>query len=77
MILHTIEPAELIFPAEMTGGTCSAARVEGQLVMGVRQGRTLRISRLISTDPAAYLNPRFAPGSQILIDENDSETAAF
>ncbi|MBC8570961.1 YlzJ-like family protein [Zongyangia hominis] len=77
MILYTTQPAELIFPTDASAYQCSTARVGGQLVMGVRQGRSFQVTRLLSTDPAAYLNPGFTPGAQIFLDENDSETAAF
>ncbi len=77
MILHTTQPAELIFPTEMSAYCCTAARVEGHLVFGVLQGRSMTISRLVSTDPAAYLNPKFAPGQQVLIDNIDPQHTAL
>ena len=67
MILHTTQPAELIFPTEMSAYCCTAARVEGHLVLGMLQGRSMTISRLVSTDPAAYLNPQFSPGQPVLL----------
>lgn len=67
MILHTIEPYELVFPPQEDVQQPVCARVRGQLVMGMRQGQSLTVSRLLTTDPAAYLDPDFAPGAQHML----------
>ena len=68
MILHTIIPPEQIFPGDAPrGGECR--RMHNNFIQGVNMNGVFTISRLISTDPKMYLNPRYAPGRRIAKQE--------
>lgn len=67
MILYTMMPQELIFPAQ--------EQAEQQMQLVTYQGVPLmvekteemnyRVVRLVSTDPMHYLDERFSPGTKI------------
>ncbi|GKH46124.1 MULTISPECIES: YlzJ-like family protein [Anaerotruncus] len=64
MILHTIIPPEQIFP----GGENAAyeyQELHNSYIQGVNIDGKFTVSRLISTDPRLYLDPRYAPGGQL------------
>lgn len=65
MILHTVMPPELIF----AGAPASEAPVElemaGRRLLVERQGPQWVITRLLSSDPADFLDPRWQPGTVI------------
>ena len=68
MILHTIIPPEQIFPGDAPrGGECR--RMHNNFIQGVNMNGVFTISRLISTDPKRYLDPRYAPGGRIAKQE--------
>ncbi|HIT08760.1 MAG TPA: hypothetical protein IAB55_06715 [Candidatus Merdivicinus faecavium] len=61
MLLYTILGAEQIFPSDPP--QTELKMVAGRLCECVREGERLRVSRLISTDPADFLNPALSPGA--------------
>ncbi len=68
-MLYTIIPEEFIFgnsgENNLKGG-CMEMDYMGEKVQVLRtEGNEYIISRLISTSPQAYLNPRLQPGSVI------------
>ena len=68
MILHTIIPPEQIFPGDAPrGGECR--RMHNNFIQGVNMNGVFTISRLISTDPKMYHDPRYAPGGRIAKQE--------
>ncbi len=68
MLLYTIVPPELIFEETSPQPRAGASRCRkirgGMLEMTMTGDDDGRISRLISTDPKLYLNPRYSPGSR-------------
>lgn len=68
MILYTIYPPEYVLddPEQAGGAVFQEVEVEGRKILleidGEGQGR---ISRLISTDPDDFLDPRWNPGNMI------------
>lgn len=62
MILHSVAPLEYLLPQE-TDFREEEVPVLGAVLCGRRTPQGLMITRLISTNPADYLNDRFAPGS--------------
>jgi len=56
-------PFELVFPHDAPSPQLICVR-EGILECRADGAGHLSVSRLISTDPAAYLNPRYAPGAR-------------
>lgn len=64
MFLHTIVPPEQIFSQPMEH-SCCYLQMENSFVQGVQQGGRMVVSRLISTNPQMYLDPRYAPGAWI------------
>lgn len=61
MLLHTVVPYEAIFDVpNPTQPTPPLRQIDGGLLQLDEQGR---VSRLISTDPRLYLDPRYAPGA--------------
>lgn len=69
MILHTVMPLELVTeglfgePAPQREVTLQGHR----LIVEDGPGGLSRIVRLISTDPAEYLDPRWTPGQAVRI----------
>lgn len=62
MILHSVVPQELIFPYRTPPAQLICVR-EGYVECRADSRGRLVVGRLISTDPFAYLNPRFSPGA--------------
>lgn len=62
MILHSIVPPEQIFAG--TDLHYEYKPLHGGYVQGVEQNGHFTISRLISTNPHMYLDPRYAPGGE-------------
>lgn len=78
MLLHTIVPFEAIFgspgqagalPSDTASPAGRECRVPGGLLELDGNGR---VSRLISTDPRLYLDPRYAPGAGVAPDSGKS-----
>lgn len=61
MILYTIVPPQQVF-YEPAKAEYEYRQVHNSYVQGVRIDGKFSISRLISTDPSMYLDPRYAPG---------------
>ncbi len=61
MILYSIVPPEQVFPSPPP--EYAVRRVHNSYIQGIEQGGEFTVSRLISTDPAMYLDPRYRPGS--------------
>ena len=59
-VIHSIVPANQIFPAEPP--KTELVNLNGSFLEGIRSKDGLQISRVISTDPAMYLNEKYAPG---------------
>lgn len=68
MILHTNQPSELIFPAELTLRNVNVNGIPAEAF--VYNGETY-LSRIYSTKPSEYLNENTAPGRII----NGGDTA--
>ncbi len=67
MMLWTIYPPEVVFRTEETPPRQEEVAVGGRIFLVSRtEGGQHQIERLISTDPADYLNPLWQPG-QILM----------
>lgn len=64
MLLHSIAAFEQVFPPP-PGATVSYKPVHGGMVEGMCENGSFTVSRLISTDPRAYLDPRYAPGGRL------------
>lgn len=62
MILHSIAPLSSLLPADETPAA-ETIEVSGATLSGRRTPRGFEVSRVLSTDPAVYLNAAFAPGS--------------
>jgi len=71
MILYTIYDPNVIFNNHSYGdnqanASYSEMNVDGIMVQVSQTNNTdFRVERIISTNPADYLNPRFQPGSII------------
>ncbi len=66
MILYTTVPQEAIFPEENTNAKQMTLDInEGQLIVEQVSDHELRVVRLISSDPFAYLNESYTPGKMI------------
>lgn len=64
MFLYTIAAPQQIFPADPNAAYCYKS-FHTHIVEGNEQNGQFIVSRLISTDPALYLNPRFSPGGEL------------
>ncbi|WP_078554580.1 YlzJ-like family protein [Bacillus alkalicellulosilyticus] len=66
MILYTMLPEEMIFPQEDSFANQKYVQFEGGSLL-VEQVNELefKVVRLISSDPAHYLDNKYAPGSVI------------
>ena len=61
MIIHSVAPLDALLPRrELPETTTLPCR--GGYVEGILSAQGLTISRLISTDPALYLDARLQPG---------------
>ncbi|MEK3886917.1 YlzJ-like family protein [Bacillus sp. FSL K6-3431] len=68
MILHTIIPAELIFPEKQENFSKQITLTRNGVPMIVEQsGHMYKIVRIMSSDPADYLNGDLHPGTIIPI----------
>jgi hypothetical protein len=69
MILYTMMPQELIFPAEnSTTQTPKQWMVNYQgipLMVEMSEGQSAEVIRVLSTDPQHFMDNRVAPGSKI------------
>lgn len=70
MILYTPVPKEIIFQPDMAAYEKRKEVIYEGVPMLVEYGEnnSCRIVRLLSTDPAHYLDPRFMPGNTIAVD---------
>lgn len=71
MIIHSVTPAWYLME-QPAAPTMEAVGFDGGYLEGVRQGGDLLISRVISTDPAVYLKPEYAPGSTYTLPKPDN-----
>ncbi|MBR5485850.1 MAG: hypothetical protein IKV41_05010 [Oscillospiraceae bacterium] len=62
MLIHSVIPQNLMFPPEMPASQIKPCRYGYVECIANNGGFT--VSRLISTNPLAYLDPNFAPGSK-------------
>ncbi|MCM3110094.1 YlzJ-like family protein [Lederbergia lenta] len=68
MIHHTIIPPELIFPEQLESFSDQVSLTRNGVPMVVEQsGNMYKIVRIMSSDPADYLNSELHPGSYIPI----------
>ena len=73
MILYTLAPlAECVFPSYCPPGQTAPPQsvtccVSGGIVQGIPTGKGIRVVRVISTDPKAYLSKGTAPGEEIAL----------
>ncbi len=65
MVLYTIEPYESVFGEECHADIKSIDVPEGIVEASAGEDGIMSVSRLISTDPRAYLNPKYVPGSRL------------
>lgn len=65
MLIHSITPIQLLIPP-IENNLPKTRRCKYGYVEGVAQEDGFTVSRLISTDPNAYLDPDFTPGSKLL-----------
>ncbi|WP_053366222.1 YlzJ-like family protein [Bacillus sp. FJAT-27245] len=67
MILYTMMPEELIFPPQQETGQLGRKIIirDGVPLEVEPSGDGLMIVRLLSTDPAHYMDARWLPGSKI------------
>lgn len=70
MIIYTIMPTELIFPVETAGETNLINR-DGRSILARRDADGWRVERLLSTDPADFLDPRWQPGAVLGTELSD------
>ena len=64
MLLYTTEPLELVLGTGETR-SFSSKNVDGILLEGEDSVDGFKISRILSTNPKAYLNTAYAPGKTI------------
>ena len=69
MSFHSIVPPESLLPTEEVTPTqchsCKYGFIEGRS----DEGGMFGVSRMMSTDPAAYLDPMFTPGAMIPLND--------
>ena len=65
MFLYTVLTAEQIFPAPPP--VCTTREVEGDFVEYREVNGERQVSRLISTDPKKYLDPRYEIGAPFIL----------
>ncbi len=61
MIIHSIMPEDFLREKQnIPEGECIS--FDKGFIMGVRDDKGVKISRIISTDPSVYLDSKFSPG---------------
>lgn len=71
MVIHSIvDPQEMM---ERQADPSSWVNVSGGMLQGIRGENGLVVTRLVSTDPAMYLDPRYAPGAIYPAQDRGSE----
>ena len=65
-LLHTVVPLDAVFPGDPPG--TELVPLGGSFVEGTRGKDGIQITRLISTDPAMYLDKRYQIGQSIRSD---------
>ncbi len=69
MILYSIIPAEEVFKENTEVKEASLTQeidyMGEKVIVSSLSNNSYEVRRLISTNPSAYLNPRFAPGAVI------------
>ncbi len=63
MLIHSIMAHDVIFPAEPVQSCCM--QLDNRWLEGTVTAEGLKLSRLISTDPADYLQAQWQPGQCI------------
>ena len=71
MIIHSVTPTWYLME-QPAAPAMEVTDFAGGYLEGVRQGRDLIISRVISTDPAVYLKPEYAPGQAYSLPQTDN-----
>ncbi|MBP2240187.1 hypothetical protein J2Z40_000740 [Cytobacillus eiseniae] len=69
MILYTSMPHELIFPTEMNEyDKQKVVSYEGtSLLVEMTEGNNCTVLRVMSSDPADFMNEKFSPGAKITL----------
>lgn len=62
MLIHSITPLPLLLPPAESP-PLEMLPLGGALLEGHKTPEGFSVSRLVSTNPADYLDPRYAPGS--------------
>ncbi|MBP3348848.1 MAG: hypothetical protein J6L92_08840 [Clostridia bacterium] len=65
--MYSIMPESVIYARQKTQGRKITATVGGIRVEGERQGDHIRVERLLSSDPTAFLKCGISPGQRIRI----------
>ncbi|RHW36382.1 ribonuclease [Neobacillus notoginsengisoli] len=66
MILYTMMPEELIYPpVDSLNADRQIIQVDGVPLEAEQDGQGYTIVRILSTDPAHFMDSRFMPGSKI------------
>lgn len=71
MILYTMMPQELIFPADLhVTNKLTSVNINGiPLLVSQANNGGYEIVRLLSSDPQHYLESRFMPGAKIIMND--------
>lgn len=72
MILYSIVPPEVVFEGAADPGSITYFEAEymgEKVIVAQTADRRYEISRLMSTRPSSFLNPRFQPGSVVNIKD--------
>lgn len=67
-MLYTIVPEEIIMRNEPDIKKTDTILFDGAIIEGVKNGNIMMITRVISSDPAHYLNSSISPGRYIKIN---------
>lgn len=70
MILHTVMPLELVFADNGPSEPPVEVEVDGRRLLVQRNGQAWSIVRLLSSDPADFLDPRWQPGTVLRVPLN-------
>ncbi|MGE5561369.1 MAG: YlzJ-like family protein [Chloroflexota bacterium] len=65
MTLHTIMPLELVFAQPADAEPPVEVEADGRRLLVQHTGQAWTVVRLLSSDPADYLDPRFQPGTPL------------